>query len=320
MRRATRCGRLLRSTAPTPRESKCGACGCRPTTNTWWSRPTRTTMPPSTRPTASGKSRRFRPRNLPWASASRPTVGMRISAATTMLWCSSSSLRAAGCRAPSRPRPAANLSSRITERLAQEARPVQTVAPGVIHRLGDPDARAGDYLDVFRAGKNRERRRIEREPVLRVGDAERLAQPPRTRAQQPLVGRTAAPAHGGKPERRRECADQDGAGDAFRLADEIEAPVDAVGAVDIGVTGRTEHHRVARGAAVEGMRRGVALVIGLDLDDDAVGTSERERRADELGRYRMNAAGEEFSAEQVCHFISRPRTTRPLSIVRCECC
>ena len=51
----------------------------------------------------------------------------------------------------------------------------------------------------FRAREKLERRLVEREPVMLAGDAERLAQPARARAQQPLVGDAAAAAHGGRP-------------------------------------------------------------------------------------------------------------------------
>ncbi len=59
--------------------------------------------------------------------------------------------------------------------------------------------------------------------------------------------------------------------------------MNAVGAVDIGIAGRTEHHGVARGASAEAMRRGFGVVIGLDLDDDAADAIEQQRRADQSG-------------------------------------
>ena len=67
-----------------------------PDNNMWWCRPTRITTRRSTRPTASSRSRRFRPRSRPWASASRPTASTDISAATTTRRCSSSSSPAGG--------------------------------------------------------------------------------------------------------------------------------------------------------------------------------------------------------------------------------
>src|SRR6516164_7721640 len=93
------------------------------------------------------------------------------------------------------------------ERLADEARVFEAVAPRMIHGLGDPDTRTDGDVDVVRARENLEWRRIECKPVLRAGDAERLAQPSRPRAQQALVrdagasreGRAWAQARGSAP-------------------------------------------------------------------------------------------------------------------------
>ena len=46
-------------------------------------------------------------------------------------------------------------------------------------------------------------------------------------------------------------------GDALFLADEVEAPVDPVRAVDVGVAGRAEHRRVPLGAAAVAVARRV---------------------------------------------------------------
>ena len=59
----------------------------------------------------------------------------------------------------------------------------------MIGRLGDADARTDGDRDICGAGEKLERRLVERETVMRAGDAERLAQPAGTGAQQPLVGR-----------------------------------------------------------------------------------------------------------------------------------
>src|SRR5258708_36840089 len=86
----------------------------------------------------------------------------------------------------------------------------------------------------------------------------------------------------GEALRGRERADEHRAGTALRLAYEVEAPVHAVGAVDIGVARRTEHHAVALGAAAERMRGRIGVMVGLDLDDDAADRLEQQRRADEI--------------------------------------
>src|ERR1700746_2846245 len=120
------------------------------------------------------------------------------------------------------------------ERLAEEARAFEAVAPRLFHRLGEADARADDDVDVPRARAYLERRLIERKGVLRVGDAERLAQASRPRAQQALVGDAAAAAHRGEAVRGRKRADEHRAGAALRLAYEGEAPVHAGRAGDGG--------------------------------------------------------------------------------------
>ena len=73
--------------------------------------------------------------------------------------------------------------------------------------------------------------------------------------------------------------------------------MDAVGAVNVGVAGRAEHHGVARGRAAEAVRRRIGVVIGLDLDDQAAHAVEQQRRADQVGRDLVHAAGEEGRLE-----------------------
>src|SRR5215468_4376344 len=185
------------------------------------------------------------------------------------------------------------------ERLAEEARAFEAIAPRLIHRLGEPDARADGDVDVLRARAYLERRLIKRKAVLRVGDAERLAQASRSRAQQALVGDAPAAAHRGQALRGCERADQHRAGATLRLAYEVEAPVHAVRAVDVGVAGRTEHHGVALGLPAERMRGRIGVVVGLELDDDAADALEQQRRADEIGGDRVHAARKETSAKQL---------------------
>ena len=49
------------------------------------------------------------------------------------------------------------------------------------------------------------------------------------------------------------------------------------------------------------MRCRIGVVIGLDLDDPAADAVEQQRRADQLGRDLMDAAGEELAAELLNH-------------------
>ena len=67
-----------------------------------------------------------------------------------------------------------------------------------------------------------------------------------------------------------EGADQHAAGNAFRLAGDIEAGMQAVDEVHIRVAGRAPQNGVARGTAREGMRgRVIHAEIGFRFDDAA---------------------------------------------------
>src|SRR5262249_55404782 len=79
---------------------------------------------------------------------------------------------------------------------------------------------------------------------------------------------------------------------AFLLTDEIHAPVDAVGAVDIGKARRAEHHLIPGRRPPKGMGRRIGMMIGLDLDDDPADAVHQKRRADQVGRDLVDAAGE----------------------------
>src|ERR1700685_1275598 len=81
------------------------------------------------------------------------------------------------------------------ERLAEKARAFQAIAPGRFDRLGDADARSDDNLLLVRAREERERRFVEGQAVLGVGDPQRLADPARAGAKQPLIGHAAPSAH-----------------------------------------------------------------------------------------------------------------------------
>ena len=73
--------------------------------------------------------------------------------------------------------------------------------------------------------------------------------------------------------------------------------MDAVGAVDVGVARRAEHHGVARGRPAEAVRGRIGVVIGLDLDDPAADAVDQQRRADQVGRDLVDAAGKERATE-----------------------
>ena len=97
---------------------------------------------------------------------------------------------------------------------------------------------------------------------------------------------------------RLQRADQYSAGGAFLFADKVHAPVDAVGTVDVKNTRWAEHHPVARRRPIEGVRRRLGVVIGFDFGDDSANTVHQQRRADQLGRHMVDAAGEKFARQQ----------------------
>ena len=77
--------------------------------------------------------------------------------------------------------------------------------------------------------------------------------------------------------------------------DHVHAPVHAVGEVDVGVPGRAEHHRVARGAAPVGVRGRVAGRAGvrLDLGDPDGDPAGVQPAAQQPARGRQQRAGEQ---------------------------
>ena len=135
------------------------------------------------------------------------------------------------------------------------------------------------------------------EAVLRARDAERLAQAAGTGAQQPDVLHPAPAAHPCKPGRGLDRPDQHRARAAFGFAHEVDAPMDAVGAVHIGEAGRAEHDGIALGLPAEAVRGRVGVVIGLDLDDAPADAVEAEPGADQVGRDGVNAARKEIPAD-----------------------
>ena len=185
----------------------------------------------------------------------------------------------------------------IRKRLAEEFRAPDAIAPGQLDGLGDADPDAGRDLHILRPRMQRDRRPVQRQGVVRDGDAERFGQLARARAQRVHIDRMAAAAHRGQAMRRLQRADQHGGGRAFLLADEVDAPVDAVGAVDIGKAGRAEHDLVPRRRAVVGVRRRLGMMIGLDLDDDPADAVDQHGRTDQVGRDLVDAAVEKAALQ-----------------------
>src|SRR5262249_18967358 len=131
------------------------------------------------------------------------------------------------------PAPLRRRSPDLAKRLAQEFRAFQPVAPGQVGCLANADADARCDFGPRVGCAQFEGGAMEPQAVRRMRDGERLAEPARARAQKPLLADAAPAFHRGDPLHRLERADQDRARRACRLADEIHAPMDAVGSVDI---------------------------------------------------------------------------------------
>ena len=79
---------------------------------------------------------------------------------------------------------------------------------------------------------------------------------------------------------RLDGADQHG---TAGCADHVEAPVQPVGTVYIGMSRRAEHRPVAHGLAAKTVRRGIVALIGLGLHDHTANAFNKKARADQGG-------------------------------------
>jgi len=62
----------------------------------------------------------------------------------------------------------------LSKRLAQKLRSLQAISPRQFDGFGNSDPHACDDLGFLRARMQRDRRNVEREAIMRAGDAERL--------------------------------------------------------------------------------------------------------------------------------------------------
>src|SRR6185369_5041616 len=119
--------------------------------------------------------------------------------------------------------------------LAEVGRRRKDEAPRQLARLRDADAHARVHDDRIAAARDDAKGlAVEPHAVERTRDAERLAKPAGTGAEQALVGEAAPLAHLRDSRGRLQRADQDSRAVTARHADEVEAPVDAVRAIDVG--------------------------------------------------------------------------------------
>src|SRR5690606_40769054 len=127
--------------------------------------------------------------------------------------------------------------------------------------------RTTHHLDRHVGRPQVEGRGIDRHSGMPEIDAERLAYPPGPRAEQPRRIHATARVHGIEAMERLDRPDQHPGPMALFAADDVEAPVDAVGAIHVYPARWAEHRRVALRASAEGMRSRIIAIIGLDLHD-----------------------------------------------------
>jgi hypothetical protein len=171
------------------------------------------------------------------------------------------------------------------------------VAPGSVGGPGDPDPRSDRDRRLLLSRHELERRAVERQAVVLAGDSERLAEAAGAGAEQSRIVKSATGAHHVEAVPRLERPDQHGARRPLLLANEVETPVDAVRAVDVGVPGRPEHRGVPLGSPPVAVSGGILVVVGLDLDDRTAHAVDEQRHADQVGRHVVNAPGEEVGRD-----------------------
>ena len=157
--------------------------------------------------------------------------------------------------------------ARRPQRPAEVARARDDVAPGQLGRDADPDARRRHDRPRLRRASSSNGGSSSGSPSCSRVTAERLAEPARPGAEQPRVVEAATLAHHRRARGRLERPDQHGGGAPLLLADEVQAPVDPVRAVDV---------RLPAGPNIDALRgvrprkpcaAGSSAVVRLDLDD-----------------------------------------------------
>jgi penicillin-binding protein 1A len=195
-------------------------------------------------------------------------------------------------------RPGRGSGSRSWSGTAHEARPADHVAPRQVCGARDADARGGDDLRRLVGGDQLEGRPIETRAVVLRRDAERLGQPARARAEERGIVEAPPCAHDVEPVRGLERAQEHGGSRPHVAADDVRAPVDAVGAVHVERPRLAEHGGVARRAAAVRVARGIVRGIRLDLDERAADTVDEQPRAEQPAGDLVHVAREERAVER----------------------
>ena len=143
-------------------------------------------------------------------------------------------------------------------------------SPRQLDGLGDPDALAAEDPRIAPGRPARvddERPGGEVEAVVAQLDPQRLRELAGPGAELLLALHAAPRAHQVDPGERLQGADQHRGPHAGGLADGVQQRVDAVGAVDVRAPRGAEEGRRSRGEPHVGVTGGLAVVVGLGLDD-----------------------------------------------------
>ena len=165
------------------------------------------------------------------------------------------------------------------------------------------------------AGRGRRQRAVVDDRQLSIGaqvdavvaavDPERLAQLAGPVGEEAIRLAASAAPHDLDTAQRDQPSQQDGLGIAVGAGDHIGAEVHAVREVDVEVSGRPEHRRVARRSAAEGMAGGVVGAIRLDFDDAPCARSRDEDLVEERRCQLDRAALEELALEPLLRHARR---------------
>ena len=221
---------------------------------------------------------------------------------------------------------AAQDSERVRTGTDRYRLPAHTEPPGQLDRPRDPDPAVPLDLRIAEALRTPcDHYRPARQITAVVGqrDAERLRELPGPRAQSAQVRGIdpAALRHQLDPAERLERPDQHSSADALGLADRVEHRVDAVGAVDVGPPGRSEQRLGARREADERVRRRLAVVVGLGLDDHAAALAAADDAADQrLGHLQHGSSVESGPQRALPHGYRRALRARSSAARACSSC
>ena len=178
---------------------------------------------------------------------------------------------------------------------------------GSVSCFADPDARSDANVSNAKAvvanPQARTTRRKIASVVARARDAESFGQSARTTRESNEVARllhldVSSSRHFFNALKRLDGAEKNSPGLAFAITRYVEAIVIAVDEINVGVAGRSEENRVARGLASIGVRGGIVLSeVSLDLDDPArqppLPALPNQHLAQQLASYTPRTAREE---------------------------